>query len=95
MDPWRFKPPAPVPLHRVERLCHAASGAGDHMHVTGVTTVTDGGERTWELREFVEAVRHGERFVLHEGGSWRELEPADCDLCRLPTISTLSRPRKG
>jgi hypothetical protein len=63
--------------------------------VTGVVATPATGEREWELREFVEAILRGERFVVREGGYVLELEPMACDRCGRLTIGTLTRSRKG
>jgi hypothetical protein len=91
---WKFQPAPSPAVHQVDRLIRLSADEA-HAHVTGVVVTLATGEREWNLREFVEAILGGERFVIREGGYILELEPMACDRCGRVTIGTLTRSRKG
>lgn len=76
--------------HKVLSLeADRAGGDPGHSHVVGVETAAPDGARRWHLVEFVEAVRLGERFYLHEGSATIEVEPTVCVHCSKVTITSV------
>ena len=62
-----------------------------HAHIVGVETATDGKPRSWQLVDFVDACRRGERFYFGPGADIT-VEPEACPHCAQVTIATHRRP---
>jgi hypothetical protein len=63
-----------------------AAAADGHLHVVGVTTRGDDGERRWTLVQATSAIRDGGRFILGGGAEATAVEPAVCPRCPLATL---------
>lgn len=74
-----------------------ASGSACGSHVSGITTGTfpgfyDFGWTMWSIREVLEALRRGDRFLLssQDGGRTSELESFTCLHCGRETLRSVS-----